>query len=51
MMNQSNITLGNSGVGKTSIFNRLKNEVFSENSISTVGYETHIYYIKYKKKI
>ena len=44
------IALGNSGVGKTSIFNRLKNDVFTENNITTVGCETHIYYIKYKEK-
>ena len=40
--------LGEIAVGKTSIFNRLSHDVFSENYISTVGYDTTIYYIKYK---
>jgi len=40
--------LGNMAVGKTSIFNRLSHDVFSENHIGTVGYDTTIYYIKYK---
>ena len=42
------ILLGNFAVGKTSIFNRLSNDVFSERHLATVGCDSTIYYIKYK---
>ena len=44
------IALGNSGVGKTCIFNRLSKDIFSENNVTTIGYDSFIYYIKYKEK-
>ena len=36
-LNYSLITLGNSGVGKTSIFRRFTYNLFDESNISTVG--------------
>ena len=44
------ILLGNFYVGKTCIFNRLSNDIFSEFYCNTVGCDTTIYYIKYKEK-
>ena len=44
------ILLGNSGVGKTCIFNRFSKNIYSEKFPSTVGCETTKYYIKYKNK-
>ena len=45
------ITLGNSGVGKTSIFHRLSNDKFQENYGPTIGLDiSKPYYIKYKKQ-
>ena len=45
------ITLGNSGVGKTSIFYRLAKDEFKENYQPTIGvYLSDPYYIKYKKQ-
>ena len=44
------ISLGNSGVGKTSIFKRILTEKFDENYISTLSVEISTsYYVKYKK--
>ena len=45
------VLLGNSNIGKTSIFNRLSKETFSEKLLSTVGCEMAPYYIKYKNRI
>ena len=44
------ISLGNTRVGKTSIFQRLSKDIFSENIGSTIGCYTYIYNIKYKNK-
>ena len=44
------ISLGNSAVGKTSIFQRLSKDIFSENSSTTLGCDTYTYNIKYKNK-
>ena len=44
------ISLGNIYVGKTSIFQRLSKDVFSDNYKSTIGCDTFIYYIKYRNK-
>ena len=44
------ILLGNSGVGKTCIFNRFSKNIYSEKFPSTVGCETTKYYIKYKNQ-
>ena len=44
------IALGNSGVGKTCIFKRLKRDVFTEQNITTVGNETIVYFVKYIEK-
>ena len=46
------ITLGNSGVGKTSIFQRLSKDKFEENGLTpTISLNiSQPYYIKYKKK-
>ena len=41
------IALGNSEVGKTSIFMRLLKDTFSKTMISTVGVEFFIYYLQY----
>ena len=47
------ITLGDSGVGKTSIIRRFANDVFDENSLSTVGvgFAFKEFTLKNKKKI
>lgn len=46
------ISLGNSGVGKTCIFQRLLNEQYSEIYQPTVGVQLNYpYYMKYKKQI
>ena len=42
------ISLGPSGVGKTSIFTRLIKDNYSDNYQMTMGLELSIYYIKYK---
>ena len=42
------ITLGNSGVGKTSIIERYINNIFNDNAISTVGLEFCVKKIKLK---
>ena len=44
------ISLGNTNVGKTSIFKRLSENIFSENCKSTIGMDTYTYFIKYKNK-
>ena len=44
------ISLGNASVGKTSIFQRLSKDIFTENTTTTLGCETCIYNIKYKNK-
>ena len=44
------ISLGNSAVGKTSFFQRLSQDIFSENTPASVGCGTYIYNIKYKNK-
>ena len=44
------ILLGDSAVGKTSIFRRFSRDKFSETSPSTVGCDTIDYYIKYKNQ-
>ena len=42
------IFLGDTNVGKTSIFTRLSKEMFSERHTTTIGCDTTSYYIKYK---
>ena len=42
------ILIGNSGVGKTSIFRKLSTGVFSEANISTIGVEKRTFYINFK---
>ena len=42
------VMLGESKVGKTSIFNRLSKDKFSETYSTTVGCDMTTYYIKYK---
>ena len=44
------VLLGDPDVGKTSIFNRLSKDIFSETYSTTVGCDTTTYYIKYKNK-
>ena len=44
------ISLGNTSVGKTSIFQRLSKDIFSQNTIPTLGCDNYIYNIKYKNK-
>ena len=44
------VLLGNYGVGKSSIFNRLSKDIFSENIPSTVGLDSTIYFIKFRNK-
>ena len=44
------ILLGNSSVGKTTIFNRLKKDEFFEKLSITIGCDTNKYYIKYQNK-
>ena len=44
------ISLGNTSVGKTSIFQRLSKDIFSDNVGTTIGCDTYIYNIKYKNK-
>ena len=38
IISYSLITLGNSGVGKTSILKRLVHNKFEENTLSTIGF-------------
>ena len=47
-INYKFILLGNSGVGKTSIFRYLSTGVFSENNISTLGIEKKTLYYSYE---
>ena len=35
------ISLGNASVGKTSIFQRISKDIFSQNTIPTISYETY----------
>ena len=44
------VLLGNFAVGKSSIFNRLSKDLFSENIPSTIGLDSTIYYIKFRNK-
>ena len=44
------ILLGDSAVGKTSIFNRFSKNIYSEKFATTVGCDTTRYYIKYKNQ-
>ena len=44
------ILLGNSAVGKTSIFNRFSGNRVSDKFVSTIGCDTTKYYIKYKNQ-
>ena len=44
------ILLGDTDVGKTSIFTRLSRDMFSERHSTTIGCDTTIYYIKYKNQ-
>ena len=44
------ISLGNTSVGKTSIFQRLSKDFFSGNISATIGCDTYVYNIKYKNK-
>ena len=44
------ILLGNSFVGKTSIFQRLSRDIFSDNILASVGIDIDTYYFKYKNK-
>ena len=44
------ITLGDSGVGKTSIINRYVKNIFNENNASTVGMSSVIKQLKINKK-
>ena len=44
------ISLGNSSVGKTSIFLRLSKDIFNENHLATLGCDKSVYYINYKSK-
>jgi small GTP-binding protein len=44
------VLLGDPDVGKTSIFNRLSKDKFSETYSTTVGCDMTTYYIKYKNK-
>jgi len=48
--NYTIITLGDSGVGKTSIFQRLVNNKFLEYYNCTIGLDLFIYYLNYKSK-
>ena len=44
------ILLGNTGVGKSSIFRRLKNNTYKETFISTIGMDITTYFLKYKNQ-
>lgn len=44
------VLLGNSNVGKTSIFERLTKDIFSEYHTASVGIDVVVYYIKFKMK-
>ena len=44
------VLLGNSNVGKTSIFERLSKDIFSEYHTASVGIDVVVYYIKFKMK-
>ena len=50
IINYDVLFLGDIGVGKTSIFQRLLQDKFLENNLSTVGFDFHAYYLKYKNK-
>jgi len=43
------ILIGNSGVGKTSIFRKLSTGEFSESNISTIGIEKKSFYVNIEK--
>lgn len=45
------ITLGDYGVGKSSLFKRLLKNKFPLNQLSTVGYDYNEYYVKYHGEI
>ena len=44
------VLLGNSNVGKSSIFQRLSKDIFTEHHSTTVGIDVVTYYIKFKMK-
>ena len=44
------ISLGKSGVGKTSIFKRLSKDNFTKEHLTTTSFEKGIHYIRYKNK-
>ena len=44
------ILLGNSLVGKTSIFQRLSSDIFINNNLASIGFDIYRYHIKYKSK-
>ena len=44
------ILLGNTGVGKSSIFSRLKYNTYKETFISTMGMDITTYFLKYKNQ-
>ena len=44
------ILLGNSTVGKTSIFQRLSKDIFSDKIQATIGSDINLYYLKYKNQ-
>ena len=44
------ILLGNSTVGKTCIFRRLSEDIYSEYMTATAGFDTTVYYIQYKNQ-
>ena len=41
------ILVGNSTIGKTTLFKKLSKNVFNENNVSTIGMDKNIF-IKYK---
>ena len=44
------VLLGNSSVGKTSIFQRISKDIFLDNSLASIGFDNFRYYFKYKNK-
>ena len=44
------ISLGEGGVGKTSIFKRLSKDNFTKEHLTTTSFEKGIHYIRYKNK-
>ena len=44
------VLLGKSGVGKTSIFQKLLKDIFTGLNANTMGIDITVYYIKYKNK-